>query len=169
MLPKIRKIYRLEEYSSQNILYHSFSPIMAIFFSLFANWPSVCFCLFIGVLISLLVLDIDNCHEVLTCDFNSSRRRITLRQQNLFSHGVIELPLNQIETVLIKSRNSVFNIKNRFGKNIEIDNQFYWIVIVLNSGKSLRLTYYETTLLSCKQKMIDYIIFLKENSLISKP
>jgi hypothetical protein len=109
-------------------------------------------------------LDVDNCHEVLSCNFNSSLRRITVRQRNLFSHGVIELPLDEIETALIKSRNSSFSLKNRFGKNIQVDNQFYWIVIVLNSGKSLRLTYYETTLFSCKQKMVDYIIFLKENS-----
>ena len=163
MLPKIRKISRLEEYSQENILYHSVAPIMAIFFSLFANWPSACFCLFIGVFISLLVLDIDNCHEVLTISFNSSRRRITLQQRNLFSHGVIELPLDEIETALIKSRNSAFNLKNRFGKNIQIENQFYWIVIVLNSGKSLRLTYYDTTLFSCKQQMVDYITFLQEN------
>ncbi|MEI6443087.1 MAG: hypothetical protein WCO29_08145 [Nostocales cyanobacterium ELA583] len=169
MLPKIRKICRLEEYSRQNMLYHSVAPIIAILFSFSANWPSACFCLFIGVFISLLVLDIDNCHEVLTCSFNSSRRRVTLRQRNLFSHGVIELPLDDIETALIKSRNSAFNLKNRFGKNIQIDNQFYWIVIVLNSGKSLRLTYYETTLFDIKKQMVDYIIFLKENSLISKP
>jgi hypothetical protein len=165
MLLKIRKIYRLEEYSSPNILYHSVAPIMAIFFSLFADWASASFCLFISVFISLLILDIDNCHEVLTCNFNSSRRRISLRQQNLFSHGVIELPLDEIETALIKSRYSSFKLKNRFGKNIQIDNQFYWIVIVLTSGKSHRLTYYETTLFSCKQQIVDYIIFLKENSL----
>ena len=156
MPPKIKKIYRLEENSPQNTLYHSVAPIMAIFFSLFANWPSAFFC--------LLVLDIDNCHEVLTCSFNSSRRRITLHQRNLFSHGVIELPLDEIETALIKSRHSSFNLKNEFGKNIPIDNQFYWIVIELKSGKSVRLTYYETTLVSCKQQMINYITFLKENS-----
>ena len=164
MPPKIKKIYRLEENSPQNTLYHSVAPTMAIFFSLFANWPSAFFCLFIGVFISLLVLDIDNCHEVLTCSFNSSRRRITLHQRNLFSHGVIELPLDEIETALIKSRHSSFNLKNKFGKNIPIDNQFYWIVIELKSGKSVRLTYYETTLVSCKQQMINYITFLKENS-----
>jgi hypothetical protein len=163
MPPKIRKIYRLEEYSPQNILYHSVAPITAILFSFFSNWASACFCLFIGVFISLLISDIDNCHEVLTCSFNSSRRRIILRQRNLFSHGVIELPLDEIDTALIKSRHSSLNLKTKIGKNIPIDNQFYWIVIILNSGKSLRLTYYETTLFSCKQQIIDYIMFLKYN------
>ena len=136
---------------------------MARLYSFFSDWVSACFCLFASILISLLILDIDNCHEVLTCHFNSSLRRITLRQRNLFSHGVLELPLDEIETALIKSRNSSFNFKNRFGKNIQIDNQFYWIVIVLNSGRSHRLTYYETTLFTCKQQIVDYIIFLKDN------
>jgi hypothetical protein len=163
MLPKIRKIYRLEEYSSLNILYHSVAPTIGIFFILFGDFVSACFCLFIGVFISLLVLDIDNCHEVLTCHFNSSRRLIRLQQRNLFSHGVLELSLDEIETALIKSRDSSFNLKNKFGKNIQINNHFYWIVIVLNSGKSHRLTYYETTLVSCKQQMVNYILFLKEN------
>ncbi|MDP5017325.1 MAG: hypothetical protein NWQ43_08500 [Dolichospermum sp.] len=163
MRTKIRKISRLEEYSSSNIIYHSVTPIIAIFFSLFGDWVSACFCLFIGVFISIVVLDIDNCHEVLTCKFNSSLRRITLQQRNLFSQGVLELSIDDIETALIKSRNSSFSLKNRFGKNIQIDNQFYWIVIVLNSGKSHRLTYYETTMFSCKQQIVDYIIFLKEN------
>jgi hypothetical protein len=157
-----RKIYRLEEYCSQNIIYHSFAPIIAIFFILFGDWVSACFCVFIGVFISLLVLDIDNCHEVLSCSFNSSSRRIALRQRNLFSHGMIELPLDEIETALIRSRPSSFHLK-KFGKNIQIDNQFYWIVIVLYSGKSHRLTYYETTLFRCKQQIVNYILFLKEN------
>ncbi|MTJ09354.1 MULTISPECIES: hypothetical protein [unclassified Anabaena] len=163
-MPKIKKIYRLEEYSLQNILYHSIAPLMAILFILSGDWVSACFCLLTGLLISLLWLDIDNCHEVLTCNFNSSLRCITLKQRNSFSHGVLEFPLDEIETVLIKSRNSTFNVKTRFGKNVQIDNQFYWIVIVLNSGKSQRLTYYETTLFSCKQQMVDHITFLKDNS-----
>ncbi|MFM7407651.1 MAG: hypothetical protein ACKO3K_13590 [Cuspidothrix sp.] len=163
MAGKLSKIYRLEEYSLLNILYHSVAPMMALCFSLFGEWVSACFSLFASILISLLILDIDNCHEVLTCDFNSALRRITLRQRNLFSHGVLELSLDEIETVEIKSRNSSLNIKGKFGKNVQIDNQFYWLVINLNSGKSHRLTYYETTLFSSKKQIVDYIIFLKEN------
>ncbi len=47
---------------------------------------------------------------------------------------------------------------------MEINNQTYWIVLVLYSGEHHRLTYYETSLFSSKQKIVDYILFLKENT-----
>jgi hypothetical protein len=164
MLPKIRKVYRIEEYSQQDILYHSFTPALGILLSVFGGWTMLGFGLLMGLFISILFLDIDNCHEVLTCNFNSTLGRITLQQRNIFAQGVIELPLSDIETVLINSQSSSFSTKARFGKKIQIDSQLYWIVFVLYSGEHCRLTYYETTLFSSKQKIVDYILFLKENT-----
>ncbi|MFM2061519.1 MAG: hypothetical protein RLZZ507_1189 [Cyanobacteriota bacterium] len=161
---KIRKIYRLEEYSTPDIFYHSFIPTLGILLSIFAGWEIIWFCFILGSFISILILDIDNCYELITCHFNSSLGRITLKQRNIFAQGVIELPLNEIETVLINSHSSSLTVKNRFGKNVEVDNQVYWIVLVLYSGEHRRLTYYETSLFSNKQKMVDYILFLKENT-----
>jgi hypothetical protein len=164
MQPKIRKIYRIEEYSQLDIFYHSLAPIVGIILSVFGGWIMLCFWFLTGAFISILFLDIDNCHEVLTCNFNSALGKITLGQRNIFSQGVIEVPLNEIETVLINSRSSSFTTKARFGKKIQIDNQVYWIVVVLHSGEHRRLTYYETTMFESKQNMVDYILFLKENT-----
>jgi hypothetical protein len=61
----------------------------------------IVFSLKLGLFISILILDIDNCHEVITCHFNSALGHIILRQRNIFSQGVIELPLSDIETVKI--------------------------------------------------------------------
>ncbi|AFZ60104.1 hypothetical protein H6G54_08990 [Anabaena cylindrica FACHB-243] len=164
MLPKIKRIYRIEEFSRQDILYHSFTPGLGIISSIFGGWTILCFYLLVGAFISILFLDIDNCYEVLTCNFNSALGRISLKQRNIFSQGVIELSLAEIETVIINSRSSSFSTKTRFGKKIQIDNQLYWITFILYSGEHHRLTYYETTLLSNKQKMVDYILFLKANT-----
>lgn len=164
MQPKIRKLYRSEEYSQLDIFYHSFTPILGINLSVFGGWTMLGFWFLTGAFISIFFLDIDNCHEVLTCNFNSALGKITLRQRNIFSQGVIELPLNEIETILIKSRSSSFTTKARFGQKIQIDNQVYWIVVVLHSGEHRRLTYYETTMFNSKQNIVDYVLFLKENT-----
>ncbi|WP_016949314.1 hypothetical protein [Anabaena sp. PCC 7108] len=164
MLPKIRKIYRLEEYSQSDIFYHSLAPIIGIILSVFGGWIMFSFWFLTGAFISILFLDIDNCYEVLTCHFNSTIGKITLQQRNIFSQGVIEIPLNEIETVLINSCSSSFTTKTRFGKKIQIDNQLYWIVVVLHSGEHRRLTYYETSMFKSKQIIVDYILFLKENT-----
>jgi hypothetical protein len=71
----------------------------------------------------------------------SSLGKITLKQRNIFAQGVIELPLHEIEKALIKSNSSYFTVKNRCGKDVEINNQTYWIVLVLYSGEHRRLTY----------------------------
>lgn len=161
---KKRNVYRLEEYSTPDIFYHAFIPTMGIFLSIFAGWEMFIFCFILGLLMSVVILDIDNCYEVITCKFNSSLGKITLKQRNIFAQGVIELPLHEIEKALIKSNSSYFTVKNRFGKDVEINNQTYWIVLVLYSGEHRRLTYYETSLFSSKQKIVDYILFLKENT-----
>jgi hypothetical protein len=161
---KIRNIYRLKEYSSPDIFYHAFVPVLGLFLSIFAGWQMIIFSFLLGSCISILILDIDNCYEVITCQFNSTFGRITLKQRNVFSQGILELQLNEIENVLIKSKCSDWTIKNRFGKDFEISNQVYWIVVVLYSGEHRPLTYYETSLFSNKQKIVDYILFLKENT-----
>ncbi|MBK1986390.1 hypothetical protein A0J48_002295 [Sphaerospermopsis aphanizomenoides BCCUSP55] len=164
MQQKIRKVYSLKEYSTPDIFYHSLTPALGIILSIFAGWEIILFCFILGLFISILILDIDNCYEVITCNFNSTFGRITIRQKNIFSQGVMEIPLHEIETALIKSSSSSFTTKTSFGKKIQIDSQLYWIVIILNSGEHCRLTYYETSLFSSKQQMIDYILFLKENT-----
>ncbi|MBD2292914.1 hypothetical protein H6G06_05320 [Anabaena sphaerica FACHB-251] len=163
---KIRKIYRFEEYSTPDIFYHAFIPTLGILLSILAGGEIIIFylLLMLGLCVSTLILDIDNCYEVITCDFNSSFGRITLKQRNIFAQGVIEIPLSEIETVLINSHSSSFITKTRFGKKVQIDSQSYWMVVVLYSGEHRRLTYYETSLFSSKQKMVDYILFLKENT-----
>lgn len=161
---KIKNIYKLKEYSNPDIFYHVFVPGLGIFLSIFAGWQIIVFSFLLGSLISIFILDIDNCYEVITCKFNSTFGKITLRQRNVFSQGVLELPLNEIKTVLIKSKTSDWMIKNRFGKDFEINNQVYWIVLVLYSGEHCPLTYYETSLFTNKQKIVDYILFLKENT-----
>ncbi|MGM3304377.1 hypothetical protein ACSQ6I_00045 [Anabaena sp. WFMT] len=164
MLPKIKRIYRIEEYSRQDILYHSFTPSLGILLSIFGGWTMLCFYLLVGAFISILFLDIDNCYEVLTCNFNSALGRITLKQRNIFAQGVIELSLSEIETVKVNSRSSSLTTKSRFGKKIQINSQLYWITFILYSGEHHRLTYYDTTLFSNKQKIVDYILFLKANT-----
>jgi hypothetical protein len=163
MLPNIKKNYRLKEYSIPNIFYHLFTPSLGILLSIFGGFQIFFFCFLLGAFISILFLDIDNCYEVITCRFNPTIGKISLQQKNIFSQGVLELSLNEIETVLVKSRSSSLLIKNRFGKNIPIDSQVYWLVLVLYSGEYRRLTYYETALYTNKQKIADYIIRLKEN------
>lgn len=161
MLPKIRKIYKLEEFSKQDILYNSIGLITAILFILFGDWISAGFCILSGGFISIYFLEIDNCHEILSCTFDPRSKAITLQQRNLLSHGVLKLPLADIETIVIKSRDLSWTLKTRFSKNVQVDNQLFWIVVVLTSGEHHRLTYYETAFLENKQKMIDYILELK--------
>lgn len=161
MLPNTRKIYKLAEFSQRDILYHSPGLIISLLCILLGDWISAAFSILISGFISSHFLDIDNCYEVLTCTFNPGLNRITLEQKNLLSHGVLNLELAEIENVIIKSRDSSFHFKTRFTKNFHIDNQTFWIVVVSSSGEHHRLTYYETSFLESKQKIVDYIMELK--------
>ena len=163
MQMKARRIYRLQEYSQPDIFYLVCLPVLGIFLSLFFGWEIIIFCFLLTGLLSIFILDIDNCYENLDCKYNSTFARIILQQKNVFAQGRLELQLSDIETVLIQSKNSEWTIKNPFGKNIEINNQAYWIVVVLYSGEHRPLTYYQTSLFSNKQKIVDYILFLKDN------
>lgn len=161
MSPKTKNIYKLEEFSQRDILYNSIGLIIGFLFILFGDWISAGFCILAGGFISLHFLEIDNCYEVLTCKFNPALNRIILEQSNLLSHGVLTLELGEIENVIIQSRDSSFNFKTRFTKNLHIDNQVFWIVVISSSGEHYRLTYYETSFIENKQKIVDYILELK--------
>jgi hypothetical protein len=93
--------------------------------------------------------------EIITCSFDKTLGRLTLKQRNSLSlpSGFIEHSIQEIDSATIEttSRSKL----DRFWRTVGYNE--YYLVLVLKSGERIRLTWHETVLLKGKQKVVDYI------------
>ncbi|MBD2576249.1 tetratricopeptide repeat protein [Oscillatoria sp. FACHB-1406] len=110
--------------------------------------------LFIWILGILFLFGIarDDC-EFLSCDCDTERRLLVLKQRNGWRKGTIEYSLIECDRALIET--SHHTRMTRWLQTINYSE--YSIVLLLKSGERIWLTTYETEMLKGKRRVVEYI------------